>query len=81
MADFFYIDANGVKQGPFGAEHLKELAAQGIIGLDTRMETKDGNAIPNFRARQIFGADFDSRRANHSGAVPSPSPSTRFRKR
>jgi len=41
-AQYFYIDANGEKQGAFNAQQLKALAMQGVITPQTPMETATG---------------------------------------
>ena len=43
MTNYFYTDANGQKQGPVDEQRLRELAAQGIIGPHTSMETDGGH--------------------------------------
>ena len=43
MANFFYFDQINRKQGPVSAQQLKELAAQGVIGPHTPMETGTGH--------------------------------------
>lgn len=43
MANFFYIDANGQKQGDVTDQQLKELAAQGVITPTTPLETDTGH--------------------------------------
>ena len=53
MANYFCIDADGQKQGPFGREQLQELAEQGIITPDTPTETEMGGNIYKRPARQI----------------------------
>lgn len=42
MTNYFYIDAKGRKVGPVNDQRLKYLAAQGIIGQHTPMETDTG---------------------------------------
>ena len=41
--NFFYFDQTNQKRGPVSEQQLKELAAQGIIGPHTPMETDDGH--------------------------------------
>ena len=43
MANYFYFDQTNRKQGPVSKQQLKELAAQGIIGPQTPMETDAGH--------------------------------------
>jgi len=42
MADCFYIDADGIKQGPVNTDHLKELAVRGLITPDTLLIMDNG---------------------------------------
>ena len=42
MADYFYIDANGTKQGPVNTDRLKEMAASGLITPDTLLVMENG---------------------------------------
>ena len=42
MANFFYYDANGQKQGAFTPQQLKALVTQGVINPQTPMETDTG---------------------------------------
>jgi len=39
MANFFYIDENGQKQGPFNEQQLQALMTSGIITANTQLET------------------------------------------
>jgi len=68
MANYFYTDENGQKQGPVSAEQVKELVVQGIvkpntlleIRLDTLPETENGHVveaglIPDLFTRQSSG--------------------------
>ncbi|MCL2710959.1 MAG: DUF4339 domain-containing protein [Planctomycetaceae bacterium] len=41
--NYFYLDQTNQKQGPVSEQQLKELAAQGIIGPQTPMETDTGH--------------------------------------
>jgi len=43
MTHYFYTDANGHRQGPVSKPQLKDLAAQGIIGQYTSLETDTGH--------------------------------------
>jgi len=43
MPNWFYTDANGMRQGLFDDQQLRELVAQGIITPDTPMETDTGH--------------------------------------
>jgi len=43
MANYFYTDANGTKQGPLTTQQLQALATQGIIVPTTPLETCDGH--------------------------------------
>jgi len=42
MANYFYIDARGTKQGPVSEQQVEELVAQGTIRPMTSIETEDG---------------------------------------
>ena len=42
MANYFYYDANGEKQGPVNAEQFRALVNQAIIRPYTKVETEDG---------------------------------------
>ena len=63
MANYFYIDANGQKQGPINDQLLQTLAAHGVINPHTPMETDTGHKGV---AGQIPSLTF-------STAVPTPS--------
>jgi len=52
MANYFYCDANGKKQGPFNEQHLQEQAAEGTIRPSTMQETENGSEL--VAARQII---------------------------
>jgi uncharacterized membrane protein YhaH (DUF805 family) len=43
MSNFFYFDQANQKQGPVNEQQLKELAAQGVIGPNTPLETDTGH--------------------------------------
>ena len=45
MANFFYIDANGNKQGPYDKRQLEALSEKGIIEPTTLMVTDTGDII------------------------------------
>ena len=45
MTKFFFYDFNGKKQGPFSKQQIEELAIQGIIRPDARIETEDGHIV------------------------------------
>lgn len=42
MTNWYYYDANGVKQGPIDGNKLKTLAEQGVVNSDTLIETEGG---------------------------------------
>ncbi|GHT46135.1 hypothetical protein FACS189454_06790 [Planctomycetales bacterium] len=52
MANFFYYDANGQKQGPITQQELKSLVTQGLITPGTPLETESGH---KGKAGQIKG--------------------------
>jgi hypothetical protein len=64
MANFFYTDANGCKQGPYSNPQLQELATQGIITPYTPLETDGGHTGV---AGQIPGLNFNH---DHNTAAP-----------
>ena len=43
MTHYFYFDQTNTKRGPVSEDQLRQLAAQGIIGLHTPMETDTGH--------------------------------------
>lgn len=57
MANFYYTDANGQKQGPVNENQLKALAAKGAITPETPLETEGGHKGV---AGQVPGLDFSS---------------------
>lgn len=57
MANFFYTDANGQKQGPITDQQLKALAAKGIVTPNTPLETDSGHKGV---AGQIPGLQFNT---------------------
>lgn len=67
MANFFYFDANGQKQGAFSEQQLQALAAQGVIMPNTPLETEGGH---KGTAGQIPGLVFNT--AAHSSSAPMP---------
>ena len=56
MANWFYIDANGQKQGPVSDSQLKALAAQGAIRPDTPVATDAGKKAKAGQIRGLFPA-------------------------
>ncbi|MDR3110134.1 MAG: ankyrin repeat domain-containing protein [Planctomycetaceae bacterium] len=78
MANFFYYDTNGVKQGLINSAQLKVLAENGTITPETKIENEEGQQT---RADKVRGLSFGSQNANN---VPSsvstppviPAPST-----
>ena len=57
MPNFFYTDANGLKQGPISEQRLKELAMSGIIAPNTPLETDSGH---KGTAGQLPGLEFNT---------------------
>ena len=57
MPAYFYFDKLNQKQGPVSEEHLKELAAAGIIKPDSPLETVEGH---KGLAKQIPGLSFNA---------------------
>ena len=45
MVDLYYYDNNGQKQGPITGKQLRQLALQGEISLETKVETSDGRFV------------------------------------
>jgi len=67
MPSWFYYDDKGQKQGPITSGQLKELARQGTITTDTKVETEDGKSAP---AKKIRGLTF----AESAPLTPVPLP-------
>ena len=55
MANWYYFDNNGQKQGPYSGGQLKWLAKNGKITPETIVETEDGKTAP---ARKVKGLTF-----------------------
>ncbi|MGL4943774.1 MAG: hypothetical protein ACRC46_11355 [Thermoguttaceae bacterium] len=55
MANWFYTDANGQKQGPVNNAQLVALVKQGIIAQETIVENEQGKSAP---ARKVKGLVF-----------------------
>ncbi|MDR0870877.1 MAG: GYF domain-containing protein [Planctomycetaceae bacterium] len=68
MANWYYHDKNGQKQGPINSVQLKTLAAQGIITPDTTITTEKGRGAI---AGQIKGLEFPQQMVP---PVPPPVP-------
>jgi len=56
MPNFFYLDANGQKQGPVNDQQLKALAAQGAITPDTPLVADTGHKGKAGQIRGLFNA-------------------------
>ena len=54
MANFFYTDTNGQKQGPVTDQQLRTMAAQGIITPNTPLETEGGHKGTAGQIRGLF---------------------------
>jgi heme/copper-type cytochrome/quinol oxidase subunit 4 len=71
MANFFYFDNAGMKQGPITDAELKSLSAQSIITPETLLETDDGHkgkAGQIERKLEIAGIDTaEEHNANFNG--------------
>ncbi|MGL6194915.1 MAG: DUF4282 domain-containing protein, partial [Thermoguttaceae bacterium] len=65
MPNWFFADADGIKQGPINDQQLQSLVKQGIIVPTTIMETDSGH---KGQARQIPGLNFSL----HYRPVPFP---------
>ncbi|MDR0522793.1 MAG: DUF4339 domain-containing protein [Planctomycetaceae bacterium] len=52
MANWFYYDNNGQKQGPVTGSQLKQLAAQGLVLPETVIETETGRQVT---AKEVKG--------------------------
>ena len=63
MPNYFYLDANGQKQGPVNDQQLQALATQGIIMPDTPLVTDGGHRGKAGQIQGLFTA-------------PSPNPFT-----
>jgi hypothetical protein len=57
MANFFYIGADGNKQGPYNDQQLKALATQGVISPNTHLETDDGHKGLAGQINGLFAGD------------------------
>jgi len=68
MAKWHYYDENGNKIGPVRGRELKELAQQGAIAPDTRVEDENGLVA---LAKQVTGLSFP-------GATPIPTASNSY---
>jgi len=66
MPNFFYFDQFNQKQGPVDDQQLKELAAQGVIGPQTPLETDTGHKGTAGQIPGLFGA------ASEPFAQPGP---------
>ena len=60
MANYFYFDANGEKQGPVDEAQVEKLIAQGIIELDWQLETEDGRTIEAKQISRLFTSEESS---------------------
>ena len=55
MVDLYYYDNNGKKQGPVTGKQLRQLALQGDVSLETKVETSDGRFVI---AKDVKGLTF-----------------------
>jgi len=60
MPNFFYLDANGQKQGPVTPQQLKALATQGAITPSTQLATDGGHKGTAGQIKGLFAAVEDS---------------------
>ena len=74
--NYFYFDQTNQKQGPVSEQQLKELAAQGIIGPHTPMETDTGHKGVAGQIPGLFPAA--SPPPPQPVSVPSPAPKQLF---
>ena len=73
MPNFFYFDQANQKQGPVNDQQLKELAARGIIGPNTPLETDTGYQGVAGQIRGLFTtASPPFTQATHATFVPAP---------
>jgi TM2 domain-containing membrane protein YozV len=72
MANFFYYDQTNQKQGPVSEQQLKELAAQGVLGPHTPMETDTGHQGVAGQIPGLFPAAAPSPFARQTQAAPPP---------
>jgi len=70
MANWFYYDIDGQKQGPYNGGQLKWLAKNGKITPDTVVETEEGKTAP---ARKVKGLTFIAAQ-NETVQLESPQP-------
>lgn len=66
MPNLYYVDNNGMKQGPIDNQQLKMLVAQKVIVQDTVLEMEDGRKGPAGQIKGLFPTD--------SSASPTPPP-------
>ncbi|GHT15793.1 hypothetical protein FACS1894170_13330 [Planctomycetales bacterium] len=71
MANFFYYDANGTKQGPIAPQELQNLVVQGIVTQETPLETDTGH---KGKAGQIKGLFPASQPSPQVQPIPKPVP-------
>ena len=55
MANWFYVDGSGHRQGPVSDKQLKELAESGVITPSTMVENENGQSVS---ARKVTGLRF-----------------------
>ena len=61
MANYFYTDTDGQKQGPIDLEQLKKLATNGNIEPKTPLEVNyAGNSVRKLRARDVPDLKFNT---------------------
>ena len=72
MAKYFYINAEGQKEGPVCPVQLRELATEGSIEPDTRllMLSATGGAITSAKHIPELSFDSDSQEQETQGAIP-----------
>ena len=73
MANFYFTDADGNRQGPLTPEQIQALADRGTITPDTLLESEAGHTG---KAGQIRGLKFDTTKpppsTDNSGAKKKP---------
>lgn len=69
MPNYFYLDANGQKQGPINDAQLQAMAVKGIITPNTPLETDTGH---QGTAGQVPGLKFPSTNSGNDNSTQVP---------
>jgi hypothetical protein len=74
MANWFYYDDNGQKQGPIDEEQLQILVANGMILPETRIETEDGRKAKAGKIKGLTFPPVDTVSPDNPFVTPLPEP-------